>query len=890
MALESGSTLGHYEIVSSLGAGGMGEVYRAKDTKLGREVAVKLLLEEVSADPERMARFEREARMLASLNHGNIATLHGFEKDGDTRFLVMELVEGETLADRIARGPVPVEETIALFLQIAEGLEAAHEKGVIHRDLKPANVKLSAKGEVKVLDFGLAKAMTPAGEETDPGSISESPTMTLAATMRGEVLGTAAYMAPEQAEGREVDTRADLWAFGACLYEALTGARTFDGDRPSMVLAAVLKDDPDWSVLPTDTPRGVRRVLERTLQKDPTRRARHIGDLRLDLEEAQRPDDRPGKERADQPSGARLRTPTALAALLGVGLLGAAIAWIAKPAPESPSNGVTRLPLAWDTEIDTRMLGLTFGVLSPDGSTFVYPAEGQLFARRFDQVEPIPLRGTENGVSPFFSPDGRSVGFFTSRELRRVPVGGGVSEKICDVSFGLTGDWGPDETVIFGTWGPSGLWRVAASGGTPEVLTEVAGDEFDHDYADFIPGGDAIVFSVAPAGYFWDEGSVVLQSLETGERKVLLEDAFYPRYSPTGHLLFARRGALFAVPFDASAGEIAGEAIPVVDTLMQSRYMSGIAQYSISDTGTLAYVSGSDLVQPTVAVWVDRRGQETPLGMEAARYFTPSLSPDGRSLAAEIRDSEDTGLWVFDLDGSDSTRLTFDRSGASAPIWRGDEELIYVSGATGDRRVFTKRADGAGTASEIVGSDLWPWDVTPDGSTLLGHAYRSETEFDIFTVDLGGDGSLTTLIGTGAREIHPRLSPDGRWLAYQSDESQRMEVYVRPYPDIEGGRWQVSDGGGTMPEWRSDGRELFYRDGRRVLAVTIEAGESLETGAPEILFEGLYTNTPLSSDFLVAPDGSRFLMFKTLNPPESHGELILVQNWFEDLESLVSID
>ena len=890
MSLKPGDRVGEFEILSTLGAGGMGVVYRARDTRLGREVAIKTLPDGFARDSQRVQRFEREAKALAALNHPNVATLYGFfgEPEHRSASLVMELVEGDTLADRIRRGPMAAHEAAALFIQIAEGLGAAHEKGFVHRDLKPANIKISPDGRVKILDFGLAKAIAPL--------VSDLTTVEGDLTGEGSLMGTAAFMSPEQLQGTPIDRRTDVWAFGVCLFEAITGKRPFAGDSLPQVLTAVLKREVDWQALPTEIPAPLRRLLHRCLEKEPRRRLHDIADARLELEEVLRPDEATSEvpSRSVAPAKRRRSLHWGLAAvLLGATVATTALNWNARRSgPARDPEPVARLALAWAAEPLAKRVAFDreseFAALSPDGRVIVYRGGGLLWARRLDALESAPIPGTENGKGPFFSPDSKWVAYFTDSELKKVAIDGGSSETIAQVSAGLCGTWGTDGTIVFGRSGLTGLWRVPATGGKPAPLTEPAPGEADHDWPALLPGGTVVLFANAEASYELGEAQIVAQSLVTGERKVLIEGGTYPRYAASGHLLYAHDGALFAVRFDPERLELAGRPVRVVDGLQQSR--SGVAQYSVGRGGTLLYVRGGSQWPRTRPVWVDRSGRATQTAVAANHFAYQALSADGSRIAAEVREPNGVGdLWIYDLMTGSANRLTFDRAGISDPVWSAnDAEVYFASGVEGGRaKLFRKRSDGTGTRERLVDAAIKPRSLTPDGH-LVGIGFGPGTDRDILMVELSADGQAQPLIATKARELEPQVSADGNWIAYVSDESGRNEVYVRPFPEVAGGRWQVSTRGGLFPRWHPMGGELFYVEESSLMAVEIADEGGFRSGVPERLFEGPYVATLGGwGGFGVSPDGERFLLWEQATDSGEAGELILVLNWFDELERLV---
>ena len=611
-----GKTLSHYKVLEKIGQGGMGEVYRAEDTNLSRDVAIKVLPEQFTQDPQRLARFEREAKLLASLNHPNIAAIYGFEEADDVRFLAMELVPGETLAEKVSKGPVPVKEALEVCRQIAEGVEAAHEKGVIHRDLKPANVKVTPEGKVKILDFGLAKAFE---EETPVTDISQSPTLTEEMTRAGVILGTAAYMSPEQAKGKPVDKRADIFAFGAVLYELLTGKRAFEGETITETIAAVLKSEPDWARLPENIPWNVRTLLRRCLTKDVHDRLDGIGNVRVEIKLAL---EEPatvvpiGVTGAAQAPLWQRAIPWTIAVLMAV-MVGIGFWSLTRPVPRP----ITRFPLVLESlpsEQQTIGRGRHVVALSPDGTHLVYVyadkiANSQLYLRAMDRLEATPIRGTEDAREPFFSPNGQWVGFWADGQLKKVSITGGAPVILCEATNPFGASWGTDDTIVFGQ-GTRGIWKVSANGGTPEVLITVDSTEGKLAHGpQILPGGNAVLFTLAP-GQKWDDAQIVVQSLERGERKVLINGGKDARYAPTGHLVYAREGTLLAVAFDLGQLEVTGGPVPIVEGVMDADFRTGAAHFSFSKLGSLVYVPGGGGHQlRSGLVWVDRQGQAVPL-------------------------------------------------------------------------------------------------------------------------------------------------------------------------------------------------------------------------------------------------------------------------------------
>ena len=888
MALESGSRLGAYEILAAIGAGGMGEVYRARDTKLGREVAIKVLPEEFTQHPQKLARFEREARFLAALNHPGIATLHGLEEAEGKPFLVMELVEGETLAERIERGPIPPQEALQLSLQIAEALEAAHEKGVIHRDLKPANIKVDPEGHVKVLDFGLAKAFA---EEVPEGELSASPTLSRDATRAGVILGTAAYMSPEQAKGKTVDKRSDIFSFGIVLYEMLTGKRAFAGEDVSEVLAGIIKMEPDWKAVPSVLDPRVQNLLRRCLTKDRKNRLQAVGDVRVEIQEI-----------LADPTGASAQQPLAVSAPsrarervawgLVAALLGGIVVWSVMRA-EPPAQAILRFALTLppgDIFTDT---GRHLVALSPDGTRLVYSANEQLYLREMDQLEATPIRGTDmSPTTPFFSPDGQWVGFYAGGNLRKVSVTGGAPITLCDARNLFGASWGRDDSIVFGQ-GRNGILRVSANGGTPEVLIPMDSDKNESGHGpQMLPDGKTVLFTLGTTA-LWDESQIVTQSLETGERRVLIEGGRDARYVPTGHLVYALGETLLAVPFDLERLEVMGGPVPVVEDVGRAATQTGAAHASFSDSGSLAYVPVFRADRRIV--WFDRGGQEQePLG-EPGIFQNPELSPDGKRLAV-LRQDPDSGnvdIWIIDLERGVPTRFTFDEAVDLYAVWSPDGSRIVFNSARdgGVFQLYEKPASGAGTAELLRASDVnnGPFDWSSDGRFLI--YVNTVPTRDIWALPMLDEGEPVPFLEGGFMEDQAKLSPDGRWIAYISDESGRNEVYVANFQEALG-KWQISTGGGVQPRWSNDGTELFYiAPDLTMMAVPVRGERELEVGVPVALFEtgiwgGVQTSGGRRAQYDVAADGRRFLMIRPAEEAQE-AEIHIVLDWFEELKRLV---
>jgi serine/threonine-protein kinase len=896
-----GTRLGPYEITAWLGAGGMGEVYRAHDTTLNRDVAVKVLLASVADDPDRLVRFTREARLLASLNHTHIAQVYGFEDAGGIRALIMELVEGPTLADRIDRGALPVDEALPIAKQIAEALEAAHEVGIVHRDLKPANIKVRPDGTVKVLDLGLAKALETSGVASADATIS--PTTMSLQTEAGIRLGTAPYMAPEQARGRIVDRRADVWAFGCVLYEMLAGTRAFRGEDVTETIVAVLSQEPDWLALPAAAA-PLRPLLVRCLKKDPKQRAQAIGDVRVQLDELLAPASGPSIVHAAPiaPASPR-RLALAIAGLAAAAAIGALATWLltrpAAQAPAVPARFEIVPPAAHPLE---RIFTYRNVAISPDGRHVAYRAgQGQLIVRGIDSLDARALDGIAGAGAPFFSPDGQSIGFFDGAGLKRVAVAGGPAITIVSGYMVPRGaSWGDDGRIVFGSYDTAtGLLRVPASGGEPEVLTTPdEKDGRDHWYPSVLPGGRSVLLTLNRPGPNPREQYVAALDLETGRVKPLIRGG-HPEYVDTGHLLYASADTLFAVRFDLARLEVLGDPVPVVEGV--ATHFSGAADFAVSRRGTLVYAPRSAQQGPRSLVWVDRQGRETPTGAPIRNYRSLRLSPDGTRVAVAIEDQQ-TDIYLWNLARETLAPLTSGPGDKRRPVWTADGRRLVFSAAGG---LMAQAADGTGApVSVATGLDQAPAYVAPDGTGILGQEFSPQTSGDIVWFPLGspsaGPGptsgaspaTASRLVATTFNEMFPDVSPNGRYMAFQSDESGRPEIYIRPFPRVVDGGWRVTTRGGTYPLWAPDGRELFYRDPAGVLmSVPVDiAGSTFTSGNPSALFELPYHLPGSPRDYDVAPDGKRFLVLKPQaadSRPPAPATLVVVLNWFEELKSRV---
>jgi Tol biopolymer transport system component/predicted Ser/Thr protein kinase len=860
-------TIAHYRITSKLGEGGMGEVWRATDTKLGREVAIKILPDSFAQDQDRLARFTREAQVLASLNHPNIAAIYGVEENA----IVMELVEGEML-----RGPIPLSEALPLIQQLIDALEYAHEKGVVHRDLKPANIKITPEGRVKVLDFGLAKALAA-------GDSDSSPTITMRGTAAGAILGTAAYMSPEQARGQNVDRRADIWAFGVVVYEMLTGRRLFEGATMSETLAAVLTKEPELDAVPA----RMRRLLRLCLVKDPRQRLSHISGARLLLDESQVGDLRH--------SGSALPWLIAAGLMTLVAVIALWVAWRAMRPVERP---LIRLNV--DLGPDALARANTTVAISPDGTRLIFPARGadgkqQLATRLLDQAHATLLPGTQNASDPFFSPDGQWVGFFADGKLKKISVQGGAPVTLCDAPSSLGATWGEDGNIIAALSQIAGLSRLSAAGGEPQPLTKLGTGEVTHRWPQILPGGDRVLFTSSPSLFTLDSARIEAVSLKTGERDILQRDAYFGRYLPSGHLVYVHQGVLFGVAFDPGRLELRGTPAPLLEDVASNASTGG--KFDFSRTGTLIYLPGKAAVQAWPVVWLDRSGKTQPLIATPGIYYHPRFSPDGKRLALAVRSDKGTDLFVYDWQRDTMMRLTFGAQGRG-PVWTPDgKHIAFWSVFANGHALSWIRSDGAGKAEPLLESHniVTPYSFSPDGQRLAYFVINAETGHDIWTLPLDltdpdhpKPGKPEPFLRTPADEFVPAFSPNGRWIAYLSNESGRFEIYVRPFPGGGRGKWQISTGGGLYAIWSNNGRELFYEslDNRiMVLDYTVN-GDSFVPGKPrlwsdkQIYYAGV-TNLAL------APDGKRFAVFPM--PEAAPGEkgsvhVTFLLNFFDELK------
>jgi serine/threonine-protein kinase len=889
MPLSGGTRLGPYEIVSALGAGGMGEVYQAHDTKLRRDVALKILPDTFATDPERLARFQREAQVLASLNHPHIGAIYGVEESNGIRALVLELVEGPTLADRIARGAIPLDEAVPIARQIAEALEAAHEQGVIHRDLKPANIKLRPDGVVKVLDFGLAK-LAETSAAPGPVAVSQSPTITTPAMMTGigMILGTAAYMSPEQAKGRPADKRSDVWAFGCVLYEMLTQKRAFAGEDVPDTLASVLRGEPDWSALPAETTH-LTSVLQRCLEKDVKRRLRDIADVKLLLDDAARPQ---VATRGAPSQRAGWMWATAALSLIAGGTIAALILSSgSRTTPPRVARFEVTTPQA--DAFTTSAPGANVAI-SPDGSRIVYTSRGgsslmpsgasfHLIVRELDQLGVKPIAGSEGATNPFFSPDGQQIGFATLEELRRVAVGGGPTIRVCRVSGVVFSGaaWGPNDSIVFAQAG-AGLFRVSAAGGEPEKLAAPDRTKKETNYVrpSILPGGRAVVYTVMLQG---GQTRIMARTLDRDLTTTVVEGGFGAQYLPSGHLVYGQGDRLMAVPFDVSTLKATGTPL-VLQEGVSTKAVNGIANVATASDGTGVYVSGRGATANRHLIRVDRRGTHVAqIGtqpLEIPRF--PRLSPDGRRLAVTIGPPNAGQIWIYDVAGSAQPIRLTSQGHNLFPIWSPDGKRIVFLSRAGSDQTFSIPSDGSATEPErMIASQnpAVPRDWSPDGAFILFQEMRHLHLFQL------ADGKTRRWLQTPFGEVDGRFSPDGQWVAYTSDQSGSAEVWVRPFPGP-GAPVRVSPDGGRDAVWSRDGKEVIYRNGSKILSARVVPDVTFRVDAAQTLFEGGFDPSSERA-YDVAPDG-RFVMIE--NEPTDNttsASIVVVLNWTEELKARV---
>jgi eukaryotic-like serine/threonine-protein kinase len=876
MTLAAGARLGPYEVISPLGAGGMGEVYRAKDTRLDREVAVKVLSEHLSASDELRSRFEREAKAISSLSHPHICTLYDVGREGETDYLVMELLEGESLADRLEKGPLPLAEVLALGIQIADALEKAHGAGIVHRDLKPGNVFVTERG-VKLLDFGLAK-LHAAARQTSATQLGVLPTEQLSAplTSAGMILGTFQYMSPEQLEGRESDARSDLFALGCVLYEMATGRKAFTGASQASLIGSIMHSSPPpVSSLATLSPPAFDRVIATCLEKDPKNRWHTAHDVKLQLQWIAE-----GGSQVGLPAPVvahrknRERLAWGAAALLALTTVALAVGFVRR-AP------VTAELVRFQVPQPAKLPVVGSPKLSPDGRYLAFNATDEqgttrIWVRALNALEAQPLPGSEGTGRPFWSPDSRFLGFFADGKLKKIEVSGGPPQTICDAPTGADGSWGEDGTILYDGRGNDPIMKVAASGGVPVPLITGEGSNsgLQVGWPQFLPGGKRFLY-VDLGG----EGSGVrIADRDGGNSQSVVAGLSRVEYAPPGHLLFVREATLVAQPFDPATGQLSGEPVPVAEGLGTDAV--GLADFSASRTGVLAYRAGQ--AGQGQFVWVDRKGARIEAASEPGNFTASALSPDGRWLAYQVNTGRGFDLWVRDLRRGVSSRFTFDEGNEVSPVFTRDgRRLVFTLAQPGQSsRIVSRALDRTGEDQVLLDDESIksPSELTPDGRLLIYQSRASDATWDIWVLPVDGSGPARQFVASPFFNARPRLAPNGRWLAFQSDESGQAEIYVVAFPGP-GGRWQISTSGGTEPLWSPDGRELFYLSPEnRLMRVAVDSGPAFEASVPEPLFAVTLEQKTVRNRLLVSPDGERFL---TLAPMGEQGAppTTVILNW-----------
>jgi eukaryotic-like serine/threonine-protein kinase len=900
LALSPGDRLGVYEIVAPLGAGGMGQVYRAQDTRLNRVVAVKAMHESFAQNPERAARFEREAQLLASLNHPNIAAIYGVEEAQGSTFLVLEFVDGRSLADMLKSGAMHVPEAFAVAKQIADALASAHERGIIHRDLKPANVMVTADGEVKVLDFGLGKTLdgegSPGGDPSAPSA--HSPTMTMAATQAGLIMGTAGYMSPEQAKGRAADRRSDVWAFGCVLYEMLTGRKAFEGEDITDTLAAIVRGEPDWALLPAGLSPSARVLLERCLVKDRSQRISDMSVARFlmsDTAQSLSGASRATEEKAPTGPARRVLPPVlATAAIVGIATFGLT-RWL-EPADITRGDGVAHVSVLLPDGVEMGSTHLLPLALSHDGTrvAFVGASDGknQIYVRTLSDPEPKALIGTDGGDSPFFSPDGQWIAFFSGSKLRKIAVGGAALQTLADAPFHRGGDWGDDGYIYFAPTNMTGIWRVPESGGVATEVTrrEPTSGEISHRWPQLIAGTRTLVFGVW-TGPGDDEHHVAVQTVGEAEHHVIVRGGDAPRCAAKlGVLLYTRLGELFAAPWRPPQTDL-GRAVPVATSEHPNDSIGneGCGNYAVSDDGALAYLAGGRTRNGARLVWIDRAGARRSAALPERAYENVAISPDGTRAIVQIRGSVTT-LWMHDFGRNSLTPIGSSPGSSQAPLWTADgTRVIYRGTRQGSRNLYWRAVDGTGDEERLTTKpdvSQTPTSVTPDGRWLAFNENGAQEPggVGIWVMRLDGDRKPQRLFAAPAGEVDGQFSPDGKWIAYQVTVSSREEIYVAPFPGP-GARHQISTDGGTEPLWSRDGRELFFQNGPQLMVVEVAPGAALSAGVPHLVHEGRFFKTINgNSSWSVTPDGKRFLRIQQVEPERAITSFELVLNWFSELK------
>ena len=891
MPLLTGSQIGPYHIVSPLGVGGMGEVYRASDSRLRREVAIKVVPESTTGDPDRMARFAREAQFLAALNHPNIGSIYGFEESSSMLALVMELVEGPTLADRIAQGPVPLEDALPIMRQICEALEYAHDRGIVHRDLKPANIKIKPDGTVKVLDFGLAKALS---QDINTSDIVNSPTMTAAATQAGIILGTAAYMSPEQARGKTVDRRADIWSFGAVVFETLTGKVAFKGETVSDTLAAVIRGEPDWPLLPATLPSEIQRLIRRCLDKDHRQRLQSIGEARIAIENA-----------AAGRSSSIIAAPPSAPAKVAVEnhplrwLAGAALALLLLTAGfllaslfhrgAAGASSIVRFAIAPPAGTSLNSNERTVAI-SPDGSRIVISASNadgsRLFLRELNASSPVAIAGTEGAVSPVFSPDGRSVAFFAGGKLKKISLDGGAPVTIAEGVTKPQGlSWGTDHNIYYSPAANSGILRISENGGTPQPVTKIQPDrgELAHISPAILPGAKALLFTVSSNGNE-DEDTLIAQKVGGDAQRVVVAKGVEAHFFAPNHLLYMHASSMMAVTFDPDSLQVSGTPQAVIqDVLMQP--FTGAAQYDISSNGTLIYVNGGKQAGENTLVLAEHDAKPQPFTLKPNLYESPRFSPDGKSLALTVR-LPDPDIWIYDLDRGALRRITFAPGEDELPVWSPDGKRVAFA-SNGRQQAFVIPVDGSGKEEPLFKNDshfhLQSW--SPDGKLIAYERVGSSGEYEIWMLPIEGDRKPYPYLVSQFQEFRPAFSTDGKWLAYTSNESGRNEVYVQRFPGP-GEKVQVSTDGGINPVWTRDGKHLVYENAGTLWSTEVMISP-FRVGKSRVLYQGDIWNDAAGPNYALAPEGKRIVTVERVKDPDG-GNLKVVLNWNQELANVTA--
>jgi Tol biopolymer transport system component len=895
MPLSPGTKLGPYSIAGPLGAGGMGEVYRARDTRLDRTVAIKVLPAHLSGSPDVKQRFEREARAISSLNHPHICTLHDVGSQDGVDYLVMEYVEGETLAARLKKGPLPLDQALPIAIDVAEALDRAHRAGITHRDLKPGNIML-AKDGAKVLDFGLAK-IGERGVGASAGAAGMQ-TITTPLTGQGAIVGTLQYMAPEQLEGKEADARSDIFAFGTVIYEMVTGRRAFEAKSEASLIAAILEHEPTpIAQLQPLSPRLLDRLVRDCLAKDPDQRRQTAHDVLLDLKWIASA----GMESQENAATRRRDLKPWFAAALAVALAVVALLWMLTRPRATERTTRLQVTLPAGDYYGGSWWWLPTLALAPDGSRLAYVAthDGvtQLYLRNMGEWEGHPLPGTVDAHTPFFSPDGAWLGAIVQEKIIKIPVSGGPPVTVLTQASNVYGAcWAPDGNIYFASEEPGGLSKVSANGGTPQIVTtiDIKARETDHRFPEMLPGGEALLFTVRNGDEpNFDEADIQAVSLKTGARKMIVKSGTNPRYLPNGYLLFLRAGVLFAAPFDPVKLELKGQPTPVVDGVIENPRI-GAGQFAVSADGSLVYIPGGVTFGDHELVFVDHSGNTRVLTSKKRPYEDFSISPDGRFIATTI-EGPVTDTWIHDIVRDTETRFTFGVEHRD-PAWSADGKRVAYSGyRDGKFTIDWKTLDGSGPEEQLVASDyaVWPWFFSRDGRVLLYVVLNPTNAEDIWILPLEGDRKPRPLFNSRFSEEWAQTSPDDHWVAYNSDESGRPEVYVTPFPGP-GPKLRVSTEGGRHPQWSPNGRELYYRVGAssesqralgqnsKIMAVSIETAPELKAGTPHLLFQGPFFDS--GHDYAVTPDGKGFIFIRETPPVAGASQLKVVLHWFDELK------